>query len=368
MPLSPQGYNIGMDPTNTNPFWDNEPVPEDRGLPAGGNPGQVLTKKSDANYDAEWSDPTGGGSGEDGGYYEPAVDAAGNLSWTPSKESMPPVEPVNIKGPKGDTGDPGPQGAPGPKGDPGAQGEPGPQGNPGPQGDPGPQGQPGAAGPGVAAGGTTGQVLKKKSDIDYDTEWSNESGGGGLPTPSLRYSLPLYTSDGWSAFNIVELLSPMVSRVGDTVHTMAKSDGVQVPGGYLFTATAPTVRNFLAVLPRLNWDNDAFAVVGFNSDYSSVTGGLSMVGPVFNLSSDYPFLILVGFYNQFTTFSKLLDIKSVWMVPTENYETLPDTFRVTVRSNMSTADEVSTYDEGVIHMYTKSLLPEEMKEELNNVQ
>lgn len=69
MPLSPQGYNIGMDPTNTNPFWDNEPVPEDRGLPAGGNPGQVLTKKSEANYDAEWRDPTGGGGSGDGRYY-----------------------------------------------------------------------------------------------------------------------------------------------------------------------------------------------------------------------------------------------------------------------------------------------------------
>lgn len=30
-------------------------------------------------------------------------------------------------------------------------------------------------------GGTTGQVLKKASDADYDTEWADESGGGGLP-------------------------------------------------------------------------------------------------------------------------------------------------------------------------------------------
>ena len=32
---------------------------------------------------------------------------------------------------------------------------------------------------GIPAGGTTGQVLKKKSGTDYDTEWANESGGGG---------------------------------------------------------------------------------------------------------------------------------------------------------------------------------------------
>ena len=41
----------------------------------------------------------------------------------------------------------------------------------------GTQGDPGAPGEGVPAGGTTGQVLRKKSDDDYDTEWAN--GGGG---------------------------------------------------------------------------------------------------------------------------------------------------------------------------------------------
>lgn len=39
-------------------------------------------------------------------------------------------------------------------------------------------GQDGADGVGVPSGGTTGQVLKKKSGTDYDTEWANESGGG----------------------------------------------------------------------------------------------------------------------------------------------------------------------------------------------
>lgn len=36
----------------------------------------------------------------------------------------------------------------------------------------------GPAGPGVPSGGSTGQVLKKKSGTNYDTEWANESGGG----------------------------------------------------------------------------------------------------------------------------------------------------------------------------------------------
>ena len=40
-------------------------------------------------------------------------------------------------------------------------------------------GQRGPAGQGVPSGGTTGQVLKKASNTNYDTEWADESGGGG---------------------------------------------------------------------------------------------------------------------------------------------------------------------------------------------
>ena len=59
-PLSPQGYVIGLLPTNQNPFWDEENPPAGQGLPAGGTKGQVLTKKSDTDYDANWADPQGG--------------------------------------------------------------------------------------------------------------------------------------------------------------------------------------------------------------------------------------------------------------------------------------------------------------------
>jgi hypothetical protein len=43
----------------------------------------------------------------------------------------------------------------------------------------GQDGTDGRDGVGVPAGGTTGQVLKKKSNTDYDAEWADESGGGG---------------------------------------------------------------------------------------------------------------------------------------------------------------------------------------------
>lgn len=53
----------------------------------------------------------------------------------------------------------------------GGAGEPGP---------PGPQGPAGPAGPGVAAGGTTGQVLEKRTGTDYDTVWADPPVSEGL--------------------------------------------------------------------------------------------------------------------------------------------------------------------------------------------
>ena len=45
-----------------------------------------------------------GADGKDGGYYEPSVDAAGNLTWTASKDDMFHIAGANIKGPKGNDG------------------------------------------------------------------------------------------------------------------------------------------------------------------------------------------------------------------------------------------------------------------------
>ena len=49
----------------------------------------------------------------------------------------------------------------------------------GPAGPTGSQGPLGPAGPGVVTGGFTGQVLAKKSNANYDTEWVTGGGGGG---------------------------------------------------------------------------------------------------------------------------------------------------------------------------------------------
>lgn len=85
-----------------------------------------------------------GSAGEDGGYYQPSVSEAGELTWTASKAGMPAVAGTNIMGPagpqgaKGDPGETGPQGPAGADGAPGAQGPRGEQGPEGPQGPAGP--------------------------------------------------------------------------------------------------------------------------------------------------------------------------------------------------------------------------------------
>lgn len=82
--------------------------------------GEGLTSEADGTVNVTG----GGGSGENGATFTPDVSDAGTLSWTNDK-GLPNPDPVNIKGPKGDTGDTGPQGEPGtigPQGETGAQG------------------------------------------------------------------------------------------------------------------------------------------------------------------------------------------------------------------------------------------------------
>ena len=153
----PTGGEVGQVLTKTSDgtAWDD--VPSD--LPDGGTDGQILTKTDDGvtwenppdtgvisfngrkgevspgaddysasmikftdgqtfqqKYDAgQLTGPAGadgsngqdgspGADGEDGGYYRPAVDGSGNLTWTASKAGMPAVSGANIKGATGPAG------------------------------------------------------------------------------------------------------------------------------------------------------------------------------------------------------------------------------------------------------------------------
>ena len=127
--------------------------PAGPGVATGGTKGQVLAKKSNANYDTEWINNSGGGSTVSVNVGKTTTGEPGtNASVTNKGDETNVVLDFTI-----------PRGATGPQGPTGKQG---------------PAGGTGPAGPGVAAGGTKGQVLAKKSNTNYDTEWINNSGGG----------------------------------------------------------------------------------------------------------------------------------------------------------------------------------------------
>jgi hypothetical protein len=106
---------------------------------------------------------------------------------------------------KNKTGPKGEQGEKGPKGDRGAKGE---------QGEQGPSGYNGIGIPGVGvpAGGTTGQVLAKINGTDYNTEWVNQSGGGGSVSDEA------YNEATWDG---VTTVAPSKNAVRDKIESMA---------------------------------------------------------------------------------------------------------------------------------------------------
>lgn len=140
-----------------------------------------------------------GTPGENGGYYTPAVDADGNLTWTGSKSDMPAPAGANIRGPQGPQGEPGAEGAQGPAGADGAPGAQGPKGETGApatingvnaltlEATGGLTGQQSGTTYtiGLPSGGTDGQVLTKTAD---GSEWSDAPSGlpdGGTPGQML---------------------------------------------------------------------------------------------------------------------------------------------------------------------------------------
>ena len=131
---------------NTGPTGKQGPAgvsgPAGPGVAHGGTTGQVLAKKSNTNYDTEWIDNSGGSTVSVNVVETTTGDPGTNASVTNSGDETNVLLNFTI-----------------------------PRGNPGPTGEQGPAGAPGPAGPGVAHGGTTGQVLAKKSNTNYDTEW-----------------------------------------------------------------------------------------------------------------------------------------------------------------------------------------------------
>ena len=89
----------------------------------------------------------------------------------------------------------------------------------GPTGAAGTNGEDGADGLGVPSGGTTGQVLKKKSNSDNDTEWAAESGSGGADVGDICYTYRQTAKTGWLLLDGSEVLkgtyAALYSVIGD---------------------------------------------------------------------------------------------------------------------------------------------------------
>jgi len=160
--------------------------------------------------------------------------------------------PQGPKGDKGDTGDTGPQGFKGPQGDAGPAGG---AGSVGPTGSQGPQGEKGEAGKppkhqvqrgeirfekpegdwgewikvgqtrqvggvnNLPDGGSTGQVLSKRSDKNLDVEWTNSAGAGqtewGDITGTLSSQLDLSSALGEKANTLNPVFSGNATFGGD---------------------------------------------------------------------------------------------------------------------------------------------------------
>ena len=116
-------------------------------------------------------------------------------------------------GAKGDKGQKGEQGI---QGKQGIQGE---RGLTGAKGEQGQKGEKGDTGVGLVAGGTTGQILVKKSNLDYDTQWTTlntketwskiSASGGVLQLNTNKYQYVQSISSG------TEIILPTIS--GNTV-------------------------------------------------------------------------------------------------------------------------------------------------------
>lgn len=170
--MSPQGYNLGGDPKNINPFFDIY----ERGTTATIAVGEVTTETLEPGEDAEVS-VQNTGTAVDGVF---AFDFKIPTGPAGADGAQGPAGPQGEKGDKGDTGDRGPQGIQGPQGVQGETGPQGPQGIQGETGAQGPQGVQGPAGEGVPTGGTAGQVLTKFGDNNYETYWADVKQ---VPTP-----------------------------------------------------------------------------------------------------------------------------------------------------------------------------------------
>lgn len=167
-------------------------------------------------------------------------DAAGgtiDLSEFVAVNPKPYYDLVGETGPTGPAGPAGAAGADGADGAPGADGADGASayevavangfvGNEaawlaslvGADGADGAPGADGADGEGVPVGGTTGQVLAKASNTDFDTEWVDQTGGGGGTDDQTAAEVPFTPAGNIAATNVQAAIQELDSEKAATGH------------------------------------------------------------------------------------------------------------------------------------------------------
>ena len=157
----------------------------------------------------------------------------------------------------------------------------------------GSQGPLGPAGPGVVTGGLTGQVLAKKSNANYDTEWVTGGGGGGAAiwggiTGTLSNQLDLQTvldakapSSGISPSAISgTAVITTDSRLSDSRTPTGAASG-DISGTY----PAPEVIKLRGYSVSLTSPSDHQAIL-FNSTATAFQNSTLTIGTISGLSAD----------------------------------------------------------------------------------
>ena len=115
----------------------------------------------------------------------------------------------------------------------------------------------------VPPGGTTGQVLTKKTDADYDVDWSTVGGGGGSGTVTS-----------------VAMTTPTGLTVSGSPITSSGTFAVTYTSGYSIPTTASQTNWDSAYTQRLQWDGGSTNLVAATGRTSLGLGtAATMTGP-----------------------------------------------------------------------------------------
>ena len=156
----------------------------------------------------------------------------------------------------------------------------------------GSQGPAGPVGPGVVTGGFTGQVLAKKSNANYDTEWVTGGGGGSAIWGGIAGTLSNQTNlqTVLDAKAPSSGISPSAISGTAVITTDSRLDDSRTPTGAASgdldgTYPAPEVIKLRGYSVSLTSPSDNQAII-FNSSATAFQNSTLTVGTISGLSAD----------------------------------------------------------------------------------